>query len=125
MKVSEKDVLYVADLANLELTEAERARMLKDLNSILDYIDMLSQVDTKDIEPMAQVVTAGPSTPPRKDRAAPVGMTAGAIGVGGAMRADEVKPGLTHAQAMMNAPDTDGTYFKVPKVIDKSGEVTE
>lgn len=125
MKVSEKDVLYVADLANLELTEAERARMLKDLNSILDYIDMLSQVDTKDVEPMAQVVTAGPSTPPRKDRAAPVGMTAGTIGAGGAMRADEVKPGLTHEQAMMNAPDTDGTYFKVPKVIDKSGEVTE
>lgn len=124
MKVSEKDVLYVADLANLELTEAERARMLKDLNSILDYIDMLSQVDTKDIEPMAQVATAGPSTASRESCTTP-GMTAGGMTAGGAMRADEVKPGLTHAQAMMNAPDTDGTYFKVPKVIDKSGEVTE
>ena len=124
MKVSEKDVLYVADLANLELTEAERARMLKDLNSILDYIDMLSQVDTKDIEPMAQVATAGSSTPPRESCTTP-GMTAGGMTAGGAMRADEVKPGLTHEQAMMNAPDTDGTYFKVPKVIDKSGEVTE
>ena len=124
MKVSEKDVLYVADLANLELTEAERARMLKDLNSILDYIDMLSQVDTKDIEPMAQVATAGSSTASRESCTTP-GMTAGRMTAGGAMRADEVKPGLTHAQAMMNAPDTDGTYFKVPKVIDKSGEVTE
>lgn len=124
MKVSEKDVLYVADLANLELTEAERARMLKDLNSILDYIDMLSQVDTKDIEPMAQVATAGPSTASRESCTTP-GMTAGGMTAGGAMRADEVKPGLTHEQAMMNAPDTDGTYFKVPKVIDKSGEVTE
>lgn len=124
MKVSEKDVLYVADLANLELTEAERARMLKDLNSILDYIDMLSQVDTKDIEPMAQVATAGPSTASRESCTTP-GMTAGGMTAGGAMRADEVKPGLTHEQAMMNAPDTDGTYFKVPKVIDKSGEVAE
>ena len=125
MKVSEKDVLYVADLANLELTEAERARMLKDLNSILDYIDMLSQVDTKDIEPMAQVATAGPSTASRESCTTAPGMTAGRMTAGGAMRADEVKPGLTHEQAMMNAPDTDGTYFKVPKVIDKSGEVTE
>ena len=124
MKVSEKDVLYVADLANLELTEAERARMLKDLNSILDYIDMLSQVDTKGIEPMAQVATAGPSTASRESCTTP-GMTAGGMTAGGAMRADEVKPGLTHEQAMMNAPDTDGTYFKVPKVIDKSGEVAE
>ncbi len=41
MKVSEKDVAYVADLANLELTDLERERMLKDLNSILDYIDRL------------------------------------------------------------------------------------
>ena len=45
MKVTEKDVLYVADLANLELTEQERQRMLKDLNSILEHIDMLGQLD--------------------------------------------------------------------------------
>lgn len=111
MKVSEKDVLYVADLANLELTEAERQRMLKDLNSILDYIDMLGQLDTKDVPPMAQVATLATSEGEPKFEYA--------------MRADEVKPCLTHDQAMMNAPDTDGTYFKVPKVIDKSGEVTE
>jgi aspartyl-tRNA(Asn)/glutamyl-tRNA(Gln) amidotransferase subunit C len=129
MKVSEKDVLYVADLANLELTEAERARMLKDLNSILDYIDMLSQVDTKEVEPMAQVVTATANDPTQAkgglEWGTRLGMTAGGMTAGGAMRADEVKPGLTHEQALMNAPDTDGTYFKVPKVIDKSGEVTE
>jgi aspartyl-tRNA(Asn)/glutamyl-tRNA(Gln) amidotransferase subunit C len=113
MKVSEKDVLYVADLANLELTTAERQRMLKDLNSILDYIDMLSQLDTKDVPPMAQVATLAAS-----DRD-------GAAKFEYAMRADEARPYLTHEQAMMNAPDTDGTYFKVPKVIDKSGEVTE
>ena len=44
--VSEKDVSYVADLAHLELTAEERARMLKDLNSILGYIERLNQLDT-------------------------------------------------------------------------------
>ena len=55
MKVTEKDVAYVADLANLELTEQERQRMLKDLNSILDYIDRLNELDTSDVPPMAQI----------------------------------------------------------------------
>ena len=55
--VSEKDVSYVADLAHLELTAEERARMLKDLNSILGYIERLNQLDTTDVEPMAQVAS--------------------------------------------------------------------
>ena len=55
MKVTEKDVAYVADLSNLELTEEERAHMVRDLNSILGYIDRLNQLDTSDVEPMAQV----------------------------------------------------------------------
>ena len=42
MKVSEKDVAYVAELANLELTQQERGRMVRDLNSILDYMDRLN-----------------------------------------------------------------------------------
>jgi aspartyl/glutamyl-tRNA(Asn/Gln) amidotransferase C subunit len=52
MKVTEKDVAYVADLANLELTEKERSSMLRDLNSIPDYIDRLNQLDTTDVSPM-------------------------------------------------------------------------
>ncbi len=55
--VTEKDVSYVADLAHLELTEDERARMLKDLNSILGYIDRLNELDTSAVEPMAQVAS--------------------------------------------------------------------
>ena len=55
MKVTEKDVTYVADLANLELTDQERQHMLKDLNSILDYIDRLNELDTTDVPPMAQI----------------------------------------------------------------------
>ena len=55
MKVSERDVAYVAELANLELTPQERDGMLRDLNSILDYIDLLNELDTSTVPPMAQV----------------------------------------------------------------------
>ena len=99
--VSEKDVSYVADLAHLELTAEERARMVKDLNSILGYIERLNQLDTADVEPMAQVASRY------------------GVGVGHAMREDELKPSLPHEEAMENAPQTDGTFFKVPKVIEK------
>ncbi len=105
--VSEKDVSYVADLAHLELTEGERARMLRDLNSILGYIERLNELDTSGVEPMAQVSTR----------------YAGAVEPGEAfayaMRPDELIPSLPHKEAMSNAPQTDGTFFKVPKVIER------
>ena len=107
--VSEKDVSYVADLAHLELTADERARMLKDLNSILGYIERLNQLDTANVEPMAQVASRyGVSKDARAGEA-----------FADAMRADELRPSLPHDEAMKNAPQTDGTFFKVPKVIEK------
>jgi aspartyl-tRNA(Asn)/glutamyl-tRNA(Gln) amidotransferase subunit C len=102
MKVTEKDVAYVADLANLELTDQERRRMLKDLNSILDYIDRLNELDTSNVPPMTQVsVESGQA----------VGKPA--------LRDDVSSPSLPHTDAMKNAPETDGDFFKVPKVIEK------
>ena len=56
MKISDQDVAYVADLANLELTEDERKRILRDLNSILEHVDRLNQLDTSGVEPMTQVL---------------------------------------------------------------------
>jgi aspartyl-tRNA(Asn)/glutamyl-tRNA(Gln) amidotransferase subunit C len=108
MKVTETDVAYVADLANLELTDQERQRMLKDLNSILDYIDRLNELDTSDVPPMAQI-SAGFGQPDVKsgDGAAP------------AWREDVLVPCLPHSDAMKNAPESDGEFFKVPKVIEK------
>jgi aspartyl-tRNA(Asn)/glutamyl-tRNA(Gln) amidotransferase subunit C len=102
MKVTEKDVAYVADLANLELTDQERQRMLKDLNSILDYIDRLNELDTADVPPMAQI-----------------SVESGQPAVKPACRDDVPRPSLPHADAMKNAPETDGDFFKVPKVIEK------
>ena len=105
MKITDQDVTYVAGLANLELTEQERRRMAKDLNSILDYIDRLNQLDTTDVPPMAQTRTVGGSTV--------TGQT------GSAMRDDELSPCLAHKAALANAPESDGDFFKVPRVIEK------
>ena len=105
--VTEKDVSYVADLAHLDLTPEERARMLKDLNSILDYIDRLNQLDTSNVEPMAQVASRYGE---RRDQA---------DGFAYAMRPDELKPCLPREEALRNAPASDGTFFTVPKVIER------
>jgi aspartyl-tRNA(Asn)/glutamyl-tRNA(Gln) amidotransferase subunit C len=108
MKVTEKDVAYVADLANLELTDQERERILKDLNSILVYIDRLNELDTSDVPPMAQIsVQFGQSEVNPGDGVAP------------AWREDILVPCLPHADAMKNAPETDGDFFKVPRVIER------
>ncbi len=103
--VTQKDVAYVAELAHLELTDNERARMLKDLNSILEYIDRLNQLDTSNVEPMAQV-------------AARYG-AGNAEDFANAMRPDEPRPCLPHDEALRNAPKSDGVFFKVPKVIER------
>jgi aspartyl-tRNA(Asn)/glutamyl-tRNA(Gln) amidotransferase subunit C len=108
MKVTEKDVAYVADLANLDLTDQERQRMVKDLNSILDYIDLLNRLDTSEVPPMAQI-----SAKFRKSGAE------ANDGSGQSWREDIPRPSLPHADAMKNAPETDGDFFKVPRVIEK------
>lgn len=112
MKVTEKDVVYVADLANLELSAEERSGMVRDLNSILDYVERLNELDTSNVEPMAQVSN-------RYD--------AGERGQGSnrfdyATR-DDILEGLRKSlpqdTALANAPDSDATFFRVPKVIER------
>jgi aspartyl-tRNA(Asn)/glutamyl-tRNA(Gln) amidotransferase subunit C len=112
MKVTEKDVGYVADLANLELTEEERAHMVRDLNSILGYIDRLNQLDTAKVEPMAQV----------SDRYGVDTSKVGSERFAYASREDVLyglRPSLAHEEALANAPDADEQFFKVPKVIER------
>lgn len=81
--------------------------MLKDLNSILGYIDRLNELDTSNVEPMAQVASRYGE---RNDAAG---------GFGYSMREDEPRPCLPRDEALRNAPETDGTFFKVPKVIER------
>jgi aspartyl-tRNA(Asn)/glutamyl-tRNA(Gln) amidotransferase subunit C len=112
MKVSEKDVAYVADLANLELAGEERVRLLRDLNSILEYVDRLNELDTSNVQPMAQVSDRYGVDQSKQD----------AERFAYASREDileGLRKSLPREVALANAPDTDGTFFRVPKVIER------
>jgi aspartyl-tRNA(Asn)/glutamyl-tRNA(Gln) amidotransferase subunit C len=101
MKVTEKDVAYVADLANLELTVEERVRMLQDLNSILQHIDSLNELDTAGVQPMAQV----------SDRYGMDESKQGSERFAYASREDiheGLRKSLPHNVALQNAPDSQG-----------------
>jgi len=103
-QVSLEQVRRVAELANLELTAEEEPRMQRDLNAVLDYIAQLSEVDTTGVEPMAQV---GDVLGASKDFD------------GAALRVDAVRPSIDRKAVMASAPESDGRFFKVPKVIER------
>jgi aspartyl-tRNA(Asn)/glutamyl-tRNA(Gln) amidotransferase subunit C len=102
--VTVEDVRRVAELANLELTAEEEPRMQRDLNAILGHISQLNQLDTGEIPPMAQV-----------------GEMLGGVAntTGTSLREDVVQPSLDRAVVMKYAPESDGRFFKVPKVIER------
>jgi aspartyl-tRNA(Asn)/glutamyl-tRNA(Gln) amidotransferase subunit C len=106
-RVSEDDVKRVAELAHLELAPEERPRMLKDLNAILDYVAELNELDTAGVAPLEQVgelsAFAGELRP----------------GLRPGLRPDRLVPSLARADVMQQAPESDGAFFKVPKVIER------
>ena len=99
MKITEKEVRYVAGLANLQLTETEVAKFQSDLNGILEHMDKLKEIDTTGVEPMAQVLFGAGETE--------------------TLRADVVIPPLGNEAALANAPQPGTGYFKVPQVIER------
>jgi aspartyl-tRNA(Asn)/glutamyl-tRNA(Gln) amidotransferase subunit C len=103
--VSVEDVRRVAELASLDLGAQEQLRMVKDLNAILGHIAELSEVDTSAVEPMAAGIPA-------------LGEAAAADSKD-ALREDVRRPCLDRAVVMAQAPETDGVFFKVPKVIER------
>ena len=99
MKITEKEVRYVADLANLKLTSEEIDRLSKDLDEILTHMDTLNEVDTSNVQPMAQVLYDADET--------------------ATLREDRERPTLSNEAALVNAPLAGAGYFKVPKVIER------
>lgn len=99
-KVSVEDVERVAELAHLQLTPDETGAMLHDLNAILDYVAELNELDTAGVLPLAQVTEL-------MDAA------------GGGLRGDVIEPSLNRSEVLAQAPETDGVFFKVPKVIER------
>ena len=99
MKITETEVRYVADLANLKLTDSEVARLAKDMDEILTHMDALSELDTSSVEPMAQVLSESGET--------------------ATLRSDEIIPPIGNEAALANAAVSGGGYYKVPKVIER------
>jgi aspartyl-tRNA(Asn)/glutamyl-tRNA(Gln) amidotransferase subunit C len=99
VKITKKEVRYVAGLANLNLTDEETARMQADLDGILEHMARLGEIDTTGVEPMSQVLFDAEET--------------------ATLRADVVVPPLGNEAAVANAAQTGAGYFKVPKVIER------
>lgn len=100
-KVTVQDVERVAELARLELAPEETGGMLRDLNAILDYVAELNEIDTSGVAPLAQVSELQ------------TGVSAAAL------REDMLVPSVDRNAVMQAAPETDGAFFKVPKVIER------
>jgi aspartyl-tRNA(Asn)/glutamyl-tRNA(Gln) amidotransferase subunit C len=99
VKITEKEVRYVAGLANLNLTEEEIARMQADLDGILEHMARLNEIDTEGVEPMSQVLFEAEET--------------------ATLRADVPVPPLGNTAALANAAQSGAGYFKVPRVIER------
>jgi aspartyl-tRNA(Asn)/glutamyl-tRNA(Gln) amidotransferase subunit C len=99
MKISKEDVLKVATLANLELSNAEVDTYRSHLDDILTYIDKLNELDTSGIEPLTQVVAAAEDD--------------------SALREDVIVRADIITEVLQGAPDPEAPYFRVPRVIEK------
>ena len=95
MKLSREEVLHIALLARLGLTEAEVDKLKEQLSNILENFEVLQQVDTTDIPPTAQSI-------PLQD----------------VMRRDEVAPSLPQSQILANAPRREEDFFRVRPVLE-------
>jgi len=95
MSLTAEQVHWVANLARLELSDAQLAAMTTQLGRILEYVGQLQQLDTDGIEPMAH-----------------------ALDVTDIFRADELRPSLSADEALANAPKRRGDFYAVPAVLD-------
>jgi aspartyl-tRNA(Asn)/glutamyl-tRNA(Gln) amidotransferase subunit C len=100
MKISREDVLRVAELAYLDLSEEELEKYRAQVDDILEYIGKLNELDTRNVAPMAQVLADD--------------QTADAT-----LREDLVVPCAVADEVLHQAPDPEPPYFRVPKVIER------
>ncbi len=94
MKMTPEKTLAIATLARLEISSGQAAQLAAQMDDILGYMDKLNEIDTADVEPMY--------TPVDKP---------------GALRADEVAKEFERSDILKNAPETDGQYFIVPRIV--------
>lgn len=94
-RITEAEVRHVAKLARLALDDADAKRLTEQLGSVLDYVAQLQDLDVEGVEPMNH----------------PLDMP-------NVLRDDRVAPPMARDTALANAPERDGAFFKVPKVLD-------
>jgi aspartyl-tRNA(Asn)/glutamyl-tRNA(Gln) amidotransferase subunit C len=107
MKITREDVLRVAELAHLELSESEIEMFSRQLDSILSYSDKLNEVDTTQVEPMSQVAPPGDASGGARASA------------GTPLREDTLAPCAVVNDVLAGAPDPSPPYFRVPRVIER------
>jgi len=95
MKITKKDVEHVAALAHLRFKEDEVNLFTKQLNDILENFEKLKNVDTTDVEPSTH-----------------------AVNLSNVFREDDAGNSLPSDESLKNAPDSEQSYFKVPKIIE-------
>ena len=95
MKISEEEVRHVAKLARLESDETRIHEMSATLSAILTYMEKLDEVDTEHIPPTSYMLKPD-----------------------AAFRKDEVRESLSLEEALQNAPDRTGAYYRVPRIIE-------
>lgn len=96
MSVTKKDVEYIANLARLSFIEDELENFTHELNEILNYVEKLNELDTRNVEPLSH---------PIENR--------------NVFRSDEIKPSIEREDALKNAPDSTEEFFMVHKVINQ------
>lgn len=92
--ITKKDVEYVAWLARLELSAEEKERFTRQLGQVLEHAEKIKSLSTDEVEPTSHVI-------PLRN----------------VMREDIVMPGLSQEEALSNAPNREGGYFAVPRII--------
>jgi len=100
LKISREDVVRVAELAYLDLSETELETYRAQIDEILEYIGKLNELDTANVEPMAQILADD--------------QTADAT-----LREDTVVPCAIAVEILQQAPDPESPFFRVPKVIER------
>ena len=96
MEITSEMIDRLSQLAKLKFSEDEKKELKVDLERMIEFVEKLKEVDTAGVEPLLHIT--------------------GAVNV---LREDEVKQTVTKEEALLNAPLTDGNFFKVPKVIKK------
>jgi aspartyl-tRNA(Asn)/glutamyl-tRNA(Gln) amidotransferase subunit C len=102
MRISREEVLRVAELAHLDLSGAEVEKLRSQLDSILEYVGKLNELDTSKVEPMAQVLAPESAAAPNAT-----------------LRDDTVVPCDIAPDVLKQAPDAQSPFFRVPKVIER------